>query len=72
MRVGIKKPHMNRLGLKKQAHTMMRLGLKASDIALASAPVALLGGPEMVPIASALEAGGGVGKAVFGLGSKVV
>jgi hypothetical protein len=72
MRLGIKKPHMNRLGLKKQAHTMMRLGLKASDIALASAPVALLGGPEMVPIASALEAGGGVGKAVFGLGSKVV
>ena len=72
MRLGIKKPHMNRLGLKKQAHTMMRFGLKASDIALAAAPVALLGGPEMAPVAAALEAGGTVGKAVFGLGSKIV
>ena len=72
MRLGIKKPQMNRLGLKKSAHTMMRLGLKASDIALAAAPVALLGGAEMAPVAAALEAGGGAGKAVFGLGSKVV
>ena len=72
MRLGLKKPHMNRLGLKKSAHTMMRLGLKASDIALAAAPVALLGGPEMAPVAAALEAGGWAGKAVFGLGSKVV
>jgi hypothetical protein len=72
MRLGLKKPHMNRLGLKKSAHTMMRLGLKASDIALAAAPVALLAGPEMAPVAAALEAGGGAGKAVFGLGSKVV
>jgi len=38
----------NMIGLKKQAHNMMRLGLKASDIAMAAAPVALLGGPEMV------------------------
>jgi len=51
---------------------MMRFGLKASDIALAAAPVALLGGPEMAPVAAALEAGGTVGKAVFGLGSKIV
>jgi len=51
---------------------MMRFGLKASDIALAAAPVALLGGPEMVPLASALEVAGGAGKAVFGLGSKIV
>jgi len=51
---------------------MMRLGLKASDIALAAAPVALLGGPEMTPVASALEVAGGAGKAVFGLGSKLV
>ena len=72
MRLGIKKPQMNRLGLKKSAHTIMRLGLKASDIAMAAAPVALLGGPEMAPVAAALEAGGGAGKAVFGLGSKVV
>jgi hypothetical protein len=72
MRLGLKKPHMNRLGLKKQAHTMMRFGLKASDIALAAAPVALLGGPEMAPVASALEVAGGAGKAIFGLGSKVV
>jgi len=43
MRLGIKKTHMNRLGLKKSAHTLMRLGLKASDIAVAAAPVALLG-----------------------------
>ena len=72
MRLGIKKPQMNRLGLKKSAHTMMRIGLKASDIALAAAPVALLAGPEMAPVASALEVAGGAGKAVFGLGSKVV
>ena len=69
---GIKKPESHRLGLKKQAHNMMRLGLKASDVAMATAPVALLGGPEMVPVASALEAAGGAGKAVFGLGSKLV
>ena len=69
---GIKKPESPRLGLKKQAHHMMRLGLKASDIAMATAPVALLAGPEMVPVASALEAAGGAGKAVFGLGSKLV
>ncbi len=72
MRFGLKKPHINRLGLKKQAHTMMRFGLKASDIALAAAPVALLGGPEMAPVAAALEAGGTAGKAVFGFGSKIV
>ena len=72
MRLGLKKPDMNRLGLKKSAHTIMRLGLKASDIAMAAAPVALLAGPEMAPVAAALEAGGGAGKAVFGLGSKVV
>ena len=69
---GMKKPESPRIGLKKQAHHVMRLGLKASDIAMATAPVALLGGPEMVPVASALEAAGGAGKAVFGLGSKVV
>jgi len=62
MRLGLKKPHMNRLGLKKSAHTIMRFGLKASDIALAAAPVALLGGPEMAPLASALEVAGGAGK----------
>jgi hypothetical protein len=72
MRLGIKKPMSNMIGLKKQAHNMMRLGLKASDIAMAAAPVALLGGPEMVPFASALEAGGAVGKSIFGLASKVV
>ena len=72
MRLGLKKPHINRLGLKKSAHTMMRLGLKASDIALAAGPVALLGGPETIPVASALEAGGSAGKAVFGLGTKLV
>ena len=72
MRIGLKKPHMNRLGLKKMAHTSMRLGLKASDIAMASAPVIALGGPEAVPVAAALEAGGAVGKKVFGLGSKIV
>jgi len=69
---GIKKPESHRLGLKKQAHNMMRLGLKASDVAMATAPVALLGGPEMAPVASALEVAGGAGKAVFGLGSKLV
>ena len=72
MRIGIKKPHMNRLGLKKIAHTSSRLGLKASDIAMAAAPVVALTGPEAVPVASALEAGGAVGKAVFGLSSKIV
>ena len=69
---GMKKPASPRLGLKKSAHHIMRLGLKASDIAMATAPVTLLGGPEMVPVASALEAAGGAGKAVFGLGSKLV
>jgi len=69
---GIKKPASPRLGLKKQAHHIMRLGLKASDIAMATAPVALLAGPEMAPVASALEAGGAAGKAVFGLGNKLV
>jgi len=68
----MKKPESHRLGLKKQAHNMMRLGLKASDVAMATAPVALLGGPEMAPVASALEVAGGAGKAVFGLGSKLV
>jgi hypothetical protein len=72
MGFGTKKPMMNRLGLKKAAHTMMRMGLKASDIALAAAPVALLGGVEMAPVASALEVGGQAGKAIFGLGSKIV
>jgi hypothetical protein len=72
MRLGLKKPHTNRLGLKKIAHTGVRLGLKASDIALATAPVLALAGPEAVPVASALEAGGGTAKAVFGLASKVV
>lgn len=72
MRLGLKKPHSNRLGLKKIAHTGVRLGLKASDIALAAAPVLALAGPEAVPVASALEAGGGAAKAVFGLASKVV
>ena len=69
---GMKKPASDRLGLKKQAHHIMRLGLKASDIAMATAPVALLAGPEMAPVASALEAGGAAGKAVFGLGNKLV
>jgi hypothetical protein len=72
MGFGRKKPMMNRLGLKKSAHTFMRMGLKASDIAMAAAPVALLGGLEMAPVASALEAGGAAGKAIFGLGSKFV
>ena len=72
MGLGHKKPHSNRIGLKKMAHTTMRLGLKASDIALASAPAVALAGPEAVPLASALEAGGEAGKILFGLGSKIV
>jgi len=70
MGLGHKKPHTNRIGLKKIAHTGVRLGLKASDIALASAPVIALAGAE--PVAAALEAGGGAGKAVFGLANKIV
>jgi hypothetical protein len=72
MSFGRKKPESNRIGLKKMAHTMSRIGLKASDIAMAAAPVALLGGPELAPVASALELGGAVGKKVFGLASKIV
>ena len=72
MRIGLKKPHMNRIGLKKMAHTSFRLGLKASDIAMAMAPVVAMAGPEALPVASALEAAGGTGKAVFGLASKIV
>jgi len=70
MGLGQKKPAMNRIGLKKMGHTIMRFGLKASDIALAAGPVAALAGLE--PVAAALESGGAVGKAVFGLGSKIV
>lgn len=72
MKIGLKKPLSNRLGIKSQAHHLVRLGLKASDIVSASAPVALLGGPELAPVASALETGGQAGKAVFGLASKVI
>jgi hypothetical protein len=70
MGLGHKKPHTNRIGLKKIAHIGVRLGLKASDIALATAPVVAFAGAE--PVAAALEAGGSAGKAVFGLGSKIV
>ena len=69
---GMKKPASDRLGLKKQAHHIMRLGLKASDIAMAAGGALALAGPETLPVVSALEAGGAAGKAVFGLGSKVV
>lgn len=72
MGLGHKKPHTNRIGLKKIAHTGVRIGLKASDIALASAPVVALAGAEAVPVAAALEAGGSAGKAVFGLANKIV
>ena len=72
MRIGLKKPHMNRIGLKKIAHTSSRLGLKASDIMMAAAPVVAMGGPEAIPVASTLEAAGATGKAVFGLASKIV
>lgn len=72
MALGQKKPHSNRIGLKKMAHTVSRLGLKASNVAMAAAPVALLAGPEAVPVASALEAGGAIGKAVFGLSSQLI
>lgn len=71
MRFGIKKGNFNRLGLKKSFHTMNRIGLKASNVAMMAAPVALLGGPELAPVASALEAGGMAGKALFGLGKSL-
>ena len=70
MAFGQKKPHMNRIGLKKVVHRVTGIGLKASDIALASAPVAAMAGLE--PAAAALEAGGAAGKAVFSLASKIV
>jgi hypothetical protein len=69
---GMKKPESPRLGLKKQAHSFMRLGLKASDIAMAAGGALALAGPETLPVVSALEAGGSAGKALFGLGSKLV
>lgn len=72
MGLGHKKPAFNRIGLKKMAHTVSRIGLKASDIAMATAPVVALAGPEALPLASALEAGGATGKAVFGLTSKMI
>jgi len=50
----------------------MRLGLKASDVAMAAGGVLALAGPETLPVVSALEAGGAAGKAVFGLGNKLV
>ena len=39
---------------------------------MAAAPVVAFGGAEALPVAAALEAGGAVGKKVFGLGSKIV
>jgi hypothetical protein len=70
MAFGHKKPHMNRIGLKKVVHRVTGIGLKASDIALGAAPVAAMAGLE--PAAAALEAGGAAGKAVFSLASKIV
>ena len=70
MAIGHKKPLLNRIGIKKIAHRATNIGLKASDIALAAAPVAAMVGAE--PAAAALEAGGAAGKAVFSLASKIV
>tara|TARA_R110002167_G_scaffold234718_1_gene440006 strand:- start:99 stop:317 length:219 start_codon:yes stop_codon:yes gene_type:complete len=72
MALGPKKPRSNRIGLKKMAHTMSRLGVKASDVAMAMAPVVAMAGPEALPLAASLEAGGEVGKKVFGLSRKFV
>jgi len=58
--------------LKKQAHHVNRLGLKASNLAMSAGAVVALAGPEALPVASALEVAGGAGKAIFGLGSKIV
>lgn len=71
MSIGVKKPASNRIGLKKMAHTINRIGLKASNIALAAAPVAALTGPEGVAAGSVLEAGGLAGKAIFSLGKSL-
>jgi len=51
---------------------MNRLGLKASNLAMSAGAVVALAGPEALPVASALEVAGGAGKAIFGLGSKLV
>jgi hypothetical protein len=72
MAIGLKKPSSGRIGLKKQAHHFMRMGLKASDIAMAAGGALALAGPETLPVVSALEAGGAAGKALFGLGTKLV
>jgi hypothetical protein len=72
MKLGLKKIIPNRIGLKREAHNFVRMGLKAADIVSASAPVIALAGPEAVPVASALEAGGMAGKAIFSLASKIV
>lgn len=72
MALGQKKPASNRIGLKKLANTVSRIGLKASNIAMAAAPVVALSGPESLPLASALEAGGAIGKSVFGLTSQLI
>ena len=70
MGIGHKKPLLNRIGIKKTAHRVTGIGLKASDIALGAAPIAAMAGLE--PVAAALEAGGGAGKAIFSLASKIV
>lgn len=72
MALGQKKPASNRIGLKKMAHTVSRLGLKASNVAMAAAPVVALAGPEAIPLAASLEAGGAIGKQVFGLSSQLI
>jgi hypothetical protein len=72
MAFGTKKPASARIGLKKQAHHVNRLGLKASNLAMSAGAVVALAGPEALPVASALEVAGGAGKAIFGLGSMIV
>ena len=48
----------NMLGVKHGINKAGQIGQKLGQIASAVAPVVMLGGPEMAPIAAGIEAGG--------------
>ena len=48
----------NMLGVKHGINKAGQIGQKLGQIASAIAPVVMLGGPEMAPVAAGIEAGG--------------
>ena len=60
MRFSMKKTFSkkNMLGVKHGINKAGQIGQKLGQIASAAAPLVMLGGPEMAPIAAGIEAGG--------------